>query len=196
MSRDVERRPSPWNVPNGLTVLRLLLVPVFVVLVVQIGQPSDDGAMRWAAALVFTVASLTDLADGDIARRRGQVTTFGKMVDPIADKALTGAALVGLSWLDEVPWWVTVVVLTREVTVTLLRLWVIDRGVIGASRGGKAKTALLVAAVLLLLLAPLADLLRTVGNVLMAVAVVVTVVTGADYAVRALRLRQSATEAA
>ena len=92
--------------------------------------------------MVFAVASVTDRLDGDLARRRSLVTDFGKIADPIADKALTGAALIGLSALDELPWWVTVVILVRELGITLLRFWVIRHGVIPASRGGKLKTLL------------------------------------------------------
>ena len=179
------------NLPNSLTVLRLLLVPVFVMLLVDSSGTGDAAtSSRWLAALVFAVASLTDFVDGDLARRRDQVTTFGKVADPIADKALTGAALVGLSWLGELPWWVTVVVLVREVGVTLLRFWVIGKGVIPASRGGKLKTLLLIIAILLYLV-PLPDALDGVAVAVMAAAVVVTVVTGFDYVVRAVRLRRA-----
>jgi CDP-diacylglycerol--glycerol-3-phosphate 3-phosphatidyltransferase len=173
-------------------MLRLLLVPVFVWLVVVSGSDSPGAeAARWWSALVFAVASLTDFVDGDLARRRNQVTTFGKVADPIADKALTGAALIGLSWLGELSWAVTVVVLVREVGVTLLRFWVIKHGVIPASRGGKLKTMLLIVAILLYLV-PIPALVRPVAVAVMFAAVVVTVVTGVDYVVRALRLRREA----
>ena len=134
------------NLPNALTVLRLAVVPLFAVLLLQgseAGEVGDDGpgdADRYWATLVFVLAIITDRYDGMIARRTGQVTEFGKLADPIADKALTGTALIGLSVLELLPWWVTVVVLVREVGVTLLRFWVIRHGVIAASRGGKAKT--------------------------------------------------------
>ena len=187
------REVSSWNLPNALTVLRLLLVPVFVVLL--LGQGGDDTGWRTAAAIVFVIASLTDFIDGDYARRTGQVTRFGQIADPIADKALTGAAFIGLSVLGELPWWVTLLVLAREVGVTLLRFWVIRHGVIPASRGGKLKTALQLLALLLYLL-PLdgasAEALRS-GT--MAVAVAVTLITGADYVVRALRLRRGSERA-
>src|SRR3712207_7090365 len=100
---------------------------------------TDDERRYWAT-LVFALAIITDRYDGLIARRTGQVTEFGKLADPIADKALTGTALVGLSVLALLPWWVTLTILVREVGVTLLRFWVIRHGVIAASRGGKAKT--------------------------------------------------------
>lgn len=180
---------SAWNLPNAITVVRLLLVPVFVVALVA-AAPGDSGPWAWFAAAVFTVASVTDFVDGDLARRRGQVTTFGKVADPIADKALTGAALIGLSWLGELSWWVTVVVLVREIGVTVLRFWVIEHGVIPASRGGKLKTVLLIVAILLYLV-PLPSAFDVVAAVVMAAAVLVTVVTGIDYVMRALRLRRA-----
>ena len=147
---DPVESPSVLNVPNALTILRLCLVPLFAWLLLRDG--GDDQTSRVWAAVVFLGASLTDLVDGEIARRQGQVTTFGKVADPIADKALTGTALVGLSYLGELPWWVTVVILTREIGVTLLRFWVIRRGVIPASRGGKAKTVAQMVAILMYLL--------------------------------------------
>ncbi|MGY5890461.1 CDP-diacylglycerol--glycerol-3-phosphate 3-phosphatidyltransferase, partial [Geodermatophilus arenarius] len=126
------------NLPNALTVLRLALVPVFAVLLLSDGGMDDD--RRVWATVFFALAIITDRYDGLIARRTGQVTEFGKLADPIADKALTGTALVGLSVLGLLPWWVTLTILVREVGVTLLRFWVIRHGVIAASRGGKAKT--------------------------------------------------------
>lgn len=182
------------NVPNALTVLRLILVPVFAYLLVLSDEASGDesSTLRYAAAAVFAFASLTDFIDGDYARRRGQITRFGQVADPIADKALIGAALIGLSWLGELPWWVTVVVLVREIGVTLLRFWVIRFGIIPASRGGKAKTVLQLAAVLLYLVPLTGDAIDLLRVALMAAAVVVTIVTGVDYVVRALRLRREA----
>jgi CDP-diacylglycerol--glycerol-3-phosphate 3-phosphatidyltransferase len=177
---------SAWNLPNALTGLRLALVPVFAWLLWR----SDGGstAAGVAAAVVFAVASLTDFVDGDLARRRGQVTNFGKVADPIADKALTGTAFVGLSLMGALAWWVTLVVLVREIGVTLLRFWVIRRGVIPASRGGKVKTFLQIAAILLYLL-PVTGACVTVRDVVMAAAVLATVVTGIDYVLRAFALR-------
>jgi CDP-diacylglycerol--glycerol-3-phosphate 3-phosphatidyltransferase len=183
---DPVQAPSRLNVPNGLTVLRLLLVPVFAWLLLRDG--GDDAASRTWSAVVFMVASFTDLVDGEIARRQNTVTTFGKIADPIADKALTGTALIGLSYLGELPWWVTVVILVREIGVTLLRFWVIRHGVIPASRGGKWKTAFQMAAIVGYLL-PVPDWLLPVRVLLMAIAVVLTLATGVDYVVRALRLR-------
>ena len=184
---------STWNIANALTVFRLLLVPVFVA-ALFVGDGHEDG-WRWAAWGVFAVASYTDSLDGKLARERNLVTAFGKLADPIADKALTGAALIGLSLLDDLAWWVTIVVLVREVGVTLLRFWVIRHGVIPASRGGKLKTLLQGVAIGLYVL-PLSGWLETGASVLMGVAVVVTVVTGIDYVTRALTLRQTSDRAA
>ncbi len=164
-------------------MLRLVLVPVFVLLLL----PGGTGG-RIAALAVFLIASLTDLLDGRIARQRGLITDFGKIADPIADKALTGAALVTLSALGELAWWVTAVILARELGVTALRFWVIRYGVIAASRGGKIKTLLQVLAIALYVLPGPPGIVRAV---VMGLALVVTVVTGADYAVRAVRLRRS-----
>jgi len=183
---DPVESPSVLNVPNALTILRLCLVPLFAWLLLRDG--GDDQTSRVWAAVVFLGASLTDLVDGEIARRQGQVTTFGKVADPIADKALTGTALVGLSYLGELPWWVTVVILTREIGVTLLRFWVIRRGVIPASRGGKAKTVAQMVAILMYLL-PLTGWLVTAREVVMGVALLLTIGTGIDYVLRAQRLR-------
>jgi CDP-diacylglycerol---glycerol-3-phosphate 3-phosphatidyltransferase len=176
-------QPGVLNAANALTVLRLVLVPVFVVLLLGGGTGG-----RIAAFAVFLIASVTDLLDGRIARQRGLITDFGKIADPIADKALTGAALVTLSALGELAWWVTAVILARELGVTALRFWVIRRGVIAASRGGKIKTLLQVLAIALYVLPGPPGIVRAV---VMGLALVVTVVTGADYAVRAVRLRRS-----
>ena len=129
--------PSAWNIANYLTMFRLFLVPVFGWLLLV-----DDGlsaTYRWLAFGVFTVAMITDRIDGDLARSRGLVTNFGKVVDPIADKALVTMALVGLSIIGEVWWWVTIVVLVREWGITAVRFWVIRHGVMAAGRGGKVR---------------------------------------------------------
>ena len=151
---------SAWNIANALTVLRLVLVPVFLVLLFH--DDGHDDVWRVLAFVVFAVASVTDRVDGEIARRRGIVTDFGKIADPIADKALIGAALVGLSLLGELAWWVTVVVLVREIGVTLLRFFVIRHGVMQASRGGKVKTMLQAVGIGLLVL-PLGGVLHSVA---------------------------------
>lgn len=186
---DPVQSPSAVNLPNALTVLRLLLVPVFAWLLLREG--GTDAASRVWAAGVFLVASATDFVDGELARRQGLVTSFGKIVDPIADKALIGTALVGLSYLGDLPWWVTIVILIREIGVTLLRFWVIRLGVIPASRGGKAKTAAQMLAIMLYLL-PVSGWLLTARAVVMGIALVLTLATGVDYVARAWRLRSSA----
>lgn len=172
--------PSLYNVANLLTVLRILFVPVFVWLLFADGTP-----WRVAALVVFVVASITDRLDGELARKRAIVTDFGKIADPIADKALTGSALVSLSILGELWWWVTIVILAREIGITLLRFVVIRYGVIPASKGGKVKTMLQVVAIALFIMPGPLDPLRWA---VMAAAVAVTVVTGADYILRAWRL--------
>jgi CDP-diacylglycerol--glycerol-3-phosphate 3-phosphatidyltransferase len=177
------------NAANVLTAARLVLIPVFVILVVASGM--THAGWRVAAALTFAVASMTDFVDGWIARRYHLVTSFGKVADPIADKALIGTALGLLSGYDRLSWWVTAVILVREFGVTLIRFWVIRYGVIAASRGGKAKTMLQILAIGWYLL-PFPDPLAAVGPWIMGAAVAVTVITGLDYVLRALRLRRSA----
>jgi CDP-diacylglycerol---glycerol-3-phosphate 3-phosphatidyltransferase len=183
--------PSPsrlWNLPNALTMLRLALVPVFGYLLLVDG--GDNATARWWAAFVFVVASITDLLDGAIARKRNLVTTFGKVADPIADKALTGVALLGLSYLGEMPWWVTIVILGREISITLTRFFVIRHGVIPASRGGKAKTVAQMLAIFMYIL-PLTGALATARWWILMLAVALTVLTGIDYVVRAIKLRKT-----
>lgn len=176
------------NLPNLLTGLRILAVPVLIWLLASDG----DSARVWATA-VFLVAALTDLIDGAIARRRNQITSFGKLADPIADKALIGTALIGLSLLGELSWWFTIIILVREVGVTILRMWVISEGVIPASRGGKLKTLAQVIAISMYLLAP-TDISWWSGAeaTVMSIAVVLTLATGLDYVLEALRLRTAA----
>lgn len=184
----VPHRLTLVNVPNMLTTLRLILVPVF--LLVLFAGGGHVTAARWAAGGIFAVAAITDRYDGRIARRRGQVTDFGKIADPIADKALIGSALIGLSMLGEIYWWITILILVREIGITLLRLAVLRFGVIAASPGGKAKTLVQIVAIGLYVL-PLTSLtvpltwIEWGRGVLMASAIVLTVATGLDYLVRA-----------
>jgi CDP-diacylglycerol--glycerol-3-phosphate 3-phosphatidyltransferase len=175
-----------WNVANALTIVRLVLVPVFIACLLAGGT-----AWRLAALATFCVASATDVLDGRLARSRGLVTDFGKIADPVADKALTGAALICLSALGELPWWVTGVIMFREIGVTVLRFWVIRRGVIAASRGGKLKTLLQVIAICLYILPATLSPPEIVRELVMAAAVVVTLATGVDYVQQAMRLRRS-----
>ena len=171
------------NIANVLTVVRILLVPVFVVCLVHGGT-----AWRLVALAAFVAASFTDWLDGQLARKRGLVTDFGKIADPIADKALTGAALITLTALGELPGWVTALILFREIGVTVLRFAVIRRGVIAASQGGKLKTLLQIIAICLYVLPPSLGLPPIVKETAMAAALVVTLVTGGDYVIRAVRL--------
>ncbi|QNF93167.1 CDP-diacylglycerol--glycerol-3-phosphate 3-phosphatidyltransferase [Janibacter sp. YB324] len=189
--------PSPWNLPNALTVMRILLVPVFVWLVLRHG--GDDTGTRWWAWGVFAVAIITDRIDGDLARAKGLVTDFGKVADPIADKALTGAGFITLSMIGEIPWWITVVILARELGITLMRFWVIRHGVMPASRGGKLKTFLQALAIGLFVLPlaafPLEQLWRGLAWVILIAALVVTVATAVDYVMKALTLRSTSDRA-
>nr|WP_275889254.1 CDP-diacylglycerol--glycerol-3-phosphate 3-phosphatidyltransferase [Nakamurella flavida] len=168
--------------PNALTVLRLVLVPVFLLALFAGG--GHDTTWRWVAFLIFALAAITDRFDGHIARKRGQVTDFGRIADPIADKALTGSALVALSMVSDLAWWVTVVVLIREIGITLLRFAVIRYGVISASPGGKAKTLAQVFAIGLYIM-PLPDVFDWLRWLTMGIAVALTVITGIDYLIRA-----------
>jgi CDP-diacylglycerol--glycerol-3-phosphate 3-phosphatidyltransferase len=185
-------QPSNFNLPNYLTVLRIVLVPFFGVALLIDG--GDSIAWRMTAWVIFAVAMITDKIDGDIARKRGLVTDFGKIADPIADKAMTGMAFVGLSIIFDSPWWwaITIVVLIREWSVTFLRLYLVKRLVIAADRLGKLKTTFQVLALgglILPLLDPdLPDWLQTPAEVVyyislacMAVAVVLTLVSGAQF---------------
>lgn len=169
------------NIPNLLTVARLLMVPVFGYLALASDQTQ---AVQWASATVFLVAALTDLIDGVWARRYGLVTNFGKIADPIADKALIGTALVALSIRGEIAWWVTSVIIFREVAVTLLRFWVIKQGVIPASRGGKVKTVSQIVAIVAFLI-PLNGWIDALAQMTLGVALALTITTGIDYVLKA-----------
>ncbi len=179
------------NVANVLTVVRIFLIPIFVLCLVHGGT-----GWRLGALAAFCGASFTDFLDGQLARKRGLVTDFGKIADPIADKALTGAALITLSALGELPGWVTGLILAREVGITVLRFAVIRRGVIAASQGCKLKTLLQIIAICLYVLPPSLGLPALVKEVVMAAALVVTLVTGADYVVRAVRMSKKPPEEA
>lgn len=180
--------PVPlFNIANILTMLRIVLVPVFVILLFVGG--GEQIGWRIAAAVVFAIAAITDWYDGRLARDRGLITDFGKLADPIADKALIGAALIALSVLGELPWWITIVILFRELWVTGLRFWVLQHVVMPASRGGKLKTMLQSIGIGLLLL-PLAGVWQTGAMWLMYAAVAVTVYTGIEYTWQALSVRR------
>ncbi len=183
---------SAVNLPNALTMLRLLLVPLFGWLLLR--EDGQDAASRVAAVIVFVGAMLTDLADGKIARARGIVTPFGTIMDPIADKALVGTALIGLSVLSEVPWWASLVILVREIGITVLRFAMLRYAVMPAGRGGKTKTALQTVTLVLLML-PLPDSWSWLTTGLLYATVLVTVVSGVDYVVDAVRLRRAGEQA-
>lgn len=187
---DPVTKVSVWNIANGLTMFRLALVPFFALALFQ--DHGRSGGWRGIACILFVIASLTDLVDGDLARKRGLITEFGKLADPIADKALIGTALVGLSMLNELAWWVTVLILVREIGVTLLRFWVIRHGVIPASRGGKLKTMVQAWAIGLLVL-PLSGAWHAAATAIMFAALILTLATGLDYIARAFSLRRRAT---
>ena len=189
--------PTNWNLPNALTTLRIASVPFFGWALLVDG--GDSIVWRVVAWVIFVLAMITDKVDGDIARSRNLVTDFGKIADPIADKALTGMAFVGLSIVGELWWWVTIAVLVREWGITLLRLWVIRHGVMAAGRGGKLKTVLQTVALgfFILPVKILQDDWGTAGSLLwglavllMAAAVAVTLVTGVDYVAKALAVRR------
>lgn len=172
-------KPSNLNLPNILTSLRIAFIPVFVWLVIA-GGGTETGWM-WAAFLIFVALMITDKLDGDIARARGLVTNFGKIADPIADKALMTSALVSLNIIGALPVWITIVILFREFGITLWRLALLRRGkVVPASKGGKLKTALQSLAVALYL-CPLPAWMDIPSLIVMLAAVVITLWTGFEY---------------
>lgn len=188
-----DREVSPWNIANVLTMLRILMVPVFAWLFLQ-----DGTVMRVAATAVFVAAALTDKLDGHLARSRGLITDLGKILDPIADKALVIAALVLLSLDGLVPWWVTLVIIVRELGITVLRFFMIRREVMAASRGGKLKATLQMVFIVGMLV-PWSALLPSgpaaffvyATIVLMYLAAAVTVWTGVEYVLAAARINRA-----
>ncbi|MCC2335252.1 CDP-diacylglycerol--glycerol-3-phosphate 3-phosphatidyltransferase [Cellulomonas wangsupingiae] len=188
----VHDAPSVWNPANVVTMLRIAVVPVFAMALLADGGHTVGG--RVLATGLFVLAAASDRLDGWLARRSGQVTDLGKMLDPIADKLLVGSALVLLSWLGDLWWAVTVLVLLREVGITVMRFFLLRYVVLPASRGGKLKTVLQAVAISLYLL-PLDHLPAFVGwlaAAAMGVAVLVTVLTGLDYVRDAVRIRRAA----
>jgi CDP-diacylglycerol--glycerol-3-phosphate 3-phosphatidyltransferase len=172
------------NLANVLTGVRLVLAPIF--LLALFAGDGHQTATRIGAFVIFAIAVVTDRFDGALARNYGMVTEFGMLADPIADKTLIGAAVVGLSMLGDLPWWVTVLIVVREVGVTVLRFAVLRRGVIPASRGGKLKTLVQAVAIGLFVL-PLAGPWQAIAWGVMVLAIVLTVVTGIDYIRSAVR---------
>jgi CDP-diacylglycerol---glycerol-3-phosphate 3-phosphatidyltransferase len=176
------------NIANVITVVRILLAPFFFWML--LADAGELGAMRYIAAFAFIVLIATDSLDGALARGRNLVTNAGIILDPIADKVLTGLALIALSMLGELWWWVTIVILVRELGITAFRFAVLRDRVIPASRGGKLKTIVQAVAISLYLV-PLWDIfgdwVHWVNAVVMAAALLLTVVTGIDYLVQAWR---------
>jgi len=189
-------RSANWNLPNAITVVRILLAPVFFWMLLADG--GDDGWLRWAAAALFIIAIATDGIDGHIARSRGLVTDLGKILDPIADKLLTSGALVCLSILGELPWWVTAIIVVREVGITVWRLVELRRGnVVPASSGGKLKTlaqSIAISLALLPLWTIVGDWIYWLNWATMAVALVLTVWSGLLYVRDAVQLARGARE--
>jgi CDP-diacylglycerol--glycerol-3-phosphate 3-phosphatidyltransferase len=183
---------SNGNIANIITALRILVAPVFLWMVIIDG--GEDGLWRWFAALLFIAAIATDGIDGALARKRNLVTTSGILLDPIADKVLIGGALVALALVSDLPWWVVVVIMTREIGITLLRFFVLANRVIPASRGGKLKTimqAITVSSWLVPTWVVLGDWVGVLNWVLMGLVIGITLVTGVDYLVKAFRAPES-----
>lgn len=185
-----------WTPANVVTVGRIALVPLFAWVLVVAAE--DAVGWRLAATGLFVLAALTDRLDGYLARSRGQVTALGVILDPIADKLLIGTALVLLSAQDRIAWWVTIVILGREVGITLWRFALLRSQIVPASRGGKVKTVVQAVAIglLLLPLTHLPDVVSMVAVVVLWLALAITVVTGADYLVRGMRARHAQREIA
>lgn len=187
-------RSSNINVPNALTLLRAVAVPVFGWMLLA---HAHEGSWRTATTIVFMVAILTDFVDGKIARKYNLVTNFGKIGDSIADKALTGMAFIGLSILGELPWWMTIIILLREWGITVMRMKMLKYEVMAANKGGKLKTAMQSLAITLFCL----GLWRTPTFVdvfawaVMMIAFLLTVVTGLVYIRDAIQIRNRAKNA-
>ena len=178
----------PRQLPNAITIVRILCAPVFLWML--LADAGNDGPLRWWAAVLFIVAIATDGIDGYLARKHDIVTDLGKLLDPIADKALTGCAFVGLSILGELPWWVTILVLVREVGITVHRLVVASSHVVAAAWMGKLKTvaqAVALSLALLPLWTVVGDWIHVVNALTMTIAVILTVASGIDYVVTEVR---------
>ena len=179
---------SNANIANIITVIRILLAPVFIWLLLV--DDGDLGVIRVVAAFLFVFTIATDSLDGYLARSRNLVTDVGIILDPIADKVLTGGALVALSILGELPWWVTIIILVREFGITIFRFAVLSKRAVPASRAGKLKTITQAVAISLYLF-PLwlvfGEWVHILNAVVMGLAFLLTVVTGIDYLVQAWR---------
>ena len=182
---------NPWNIPNAITMARILAVPFFIWSLVSVSD--NESPYRWFSVLIFIVIMASDGIDGAIARKKGLVTNLGKLLDPIADKALLGGALVTLSILGEVSWWVTVSILVRELGITVYRLVVVNQKVIAASSGGKLKT-IFQGVMVGFVVSPLTawfpyEWYRIFEGSLVALSVILTVYSGLQYVVAAIRAR-------
>jgi CDP-diacylglycerol---glycerol-3-phosphate 3-phosphatidyltransferase len=182
---------NPWNLPNAITMARILAVPFFIWSLVSFAD--NESPLRWISELIFIVIMASDGVDGAIARKRGIVTDLGKLLDPIADKALLGGALVTLSILGEIAWWVTIVILVRELGITVYRLVVVNQQVIAASSGGKMKT-IFQGVMVGFIVSPLTawfpyDWYRILEQSLVLISVALTVYSGLQYVVAAVRAR-------
>lgn len=182
---------NPWNLPNAITLARILAVPFFIWSLVSVSN--DESVMRWVSVLIFIIIMASDGVDGAIARKRGIVTDLGKLLDPIADKALLGGALVTLSTLGEIAWWVTIVILVRELGITVYRLVVVNQKVIAASSGGKMKT-IFQGVMVGFIVSPLTawfpyDWYFLFEDGLVLTSVVLTVYSGLQYVIAAVRAR-------
>lgn len=181
---DTQPHVSAWNLPNALTVSRVVLVPIFLFAMWQ-----DTPGHWWLALGLFILAAITDKVDGHLARSRGQVTDFGKMADTLADKLLVGGALVGLSWFGQVWWWVTILIIAREVAVSVIKSWIAKKdAAISASQGGRIKMVLQVLGICILLV-PAASFLPDgfaravwiIGTVVLLASLVLSMTTAWDY---------------
>lgn len=178
---------SALNAPNIITIVRILLVPVFIWMLLTYPEKSDP--MRWLATAIYVISISTDGVDGAIARKKGLITNLGKLLDPIADKALIGGALVVLSMLGEIDWWITSLILIREIGITVYRLAVAKKVVIAASGGGKLKT-ILQGSILGVMISPLdsyAPWLTHVELVTLWITLAITLYTGMQYVIAAAK---------
>lgn len=176
------------NLPNSLTILRIAALPICAWALFKNG--GDDSTWRIIAWILFFLVGMTDVLDGKIARSRNQISSFGAILDPIADKAFIATALIGVSILGRIPWWITIVILAREVSVTFLRFAVIKREIISASRGGKLKTLTQNFAVGFYIL-PLPHYLYLIRDLLLGLALILTITTGLEYFKSALKKKAS-----
>ena len=166
------------NLPNSITIARIAFLPLGAYAIFKNG--GDDQTWQWIAWVIFFLIGMTDVLDGKLARSRNSVTELGKFLDPVADKAMIATAMISLSILDRLPWWITIVILSRELFITFFRLAVIKRGVIPANRGGKIKAMMQGFGVGFYVL-PLNENLYWFRDGFMAVAIILTLVTGLHY---------------